>query len=61
MFPKAFSQCTTGLANILTWERGVLFYAGGGGNAIYVPCGDVPPTRVYFWPSNPRQGVFFRA
>ena len=23
MFPKTFSQCTTGLANILTWERGI--------------------------------------
>ena len=27
VFPKAFSQCTTGLANILTWESGILFYA----------------------------------
>ena len=32
----------------------------GGCNAINVPYGDVPLMRVYFWPSNPRQGVFFR-
>ena len=32
---------------------------GGGANAIYVPYGDVLSIRVYFWPSNPRQGVYF--
>ena len=26
VFPKTFSQCTTGLANIVTWESGI-FYA----------------------------------
>ena len=25
VFPKTFSQCTTGLANILTWESGIFF------------------------------------
>ena len=36
-------------------------HAPGGGNATYVPYGDVPRSGYTFWPSNPRQGVFFRA
>ena len=35
---------------------------GGGGNAIYVPYGDVPPIRVYFLAFESETGcVFFRA
>ena len=25
VFPETFSKCTTGLANILTWESGIIF------------------------------------
>ena len=26
MFPKAFPECLTGLANALAWEGGIMFY-----------------------------------
>ena len=26
MFPKAFSECLIGLANVLAWEGGIMFY-----------------------------------
>ena len=26
MFPKAFSECFTGLVNVLAWEGGIMFY-----------------------------------
>ena len=31
----------------------------GGGNAIYVPYGDVPPIRVYFLAFEPQTGCLF--
>ena len=34
---------------------------GGGGNAIYVPYGDVPPIRVYFLAFESETGCLFRS
>ena len=42
--------------------RALLEYLPGGGggvNAIYVPCGDVPPIRVYFLAFESETGFLF--